>query len=409
MEARYSNPDNDPRGDWTSGDLSARNYYGDGTYSITCPSGRIIPGPPPGTYWRISKEKFHAWDKDGQIWWGEDGNNQPRLKRYKAKVKEGRVPQTIWSYTEVGHTQDAKKELLRILDFESSKDVFITPKPLELIKKVVEIATNRDSIILDSFAGSGTTAQAVLAANDSDNGSRRFILVEFEDYANRLTAERIRRVIQGYSFSGKHCEELLREKITWTRFRNASEILQQINFIEATESKRFDVIKKTIKDGELVVVGEKSVSETMDGLGGEFTFCTLGEPIDFDKMLTGEALPSFEALGSALFHTATNRPFDASQMDTNPLDMDGVGYLGASENLHIWLIYKPELDFLKSRDAALTLSKAKAIKAKDPDGRHLVFAPARFVSQKLLNEARLPVEFAPLPFALYRIERGSQP
>lgn len=142
-------------------------------------------------------------------------------------------------------------------------------------------------------------------------------------------------------------------------------------------------------------------------MGGHFTFCTLGQPVDFDSILTGESLPSFETLGAALFHTATNQPFDASQMNFNPLGMEGVGFLGSSNNMNVWLIYKPDLEFLKSRDAALTLAKAEAIAAKAPDGRHLVLAPARFVSQKMLNEANLPVEFAPLPFALYRIERGN--
>ena len=115
---------------------------------------------------------------------------------------------------------------------------------------------------MTQFAGSGTTAQAVLALNECDNGYRQFVLVECEDYADKLTAERIRRVIKGYAFSGKHREELLREKITWTKVRRASETLQQVDFIEATESKRFDTIKKSIKDGELIVVGEKSVSES---------------------------------------------------------------------------------------------------------------------------------------------------
>jgi len=109
MESRYDNPDNDPRGPWTSGDMSARNYYGEGTYSITCPSGRIIDGPPPGTYWRVSPKKFKTLNEDKRIWWGDKGENTPRLKRFLSEVKQGRVPQTLWKYKEVGHTQEAKK------------------------------------------------------------------------------------------------------------------------------------------------------------------------------------------------------------------------------------------------------------------------------------------------------------
>lgn len=232
MEARYSNPDSDPRGRWTSGDLSARNYYSEGTYPIKCPSGRLIEGPPPGMYWRVKESKFKELDRDGRIWWGEDGNNQPRLKRYHSTVKPGLVPQTIWEYDEVGHTQDAKKELLSILQFASSNDVFVTPKPVALLTKVLEIATRENSIVLDSFAGSATTAHAVLDKNAKDGGNRQFILVECENYANELTAERVRRVINGYDFKGTQREELLRQKLTFTSLKKAKKLLDEIAKID---------------------------------------------------------------------------------------------------------------------------------------------------------------------------------
>ena len=117
-------------------------------------------------------------------------------------------------------------------------------------------------------------------------------------------------------------------------------------------------------------------------------------------MLSGETLPTFEGIGSVLFHMATARAFDPA--DVRPNDF----YLGKTEGQHVWLIYKPDLDWLKSPDAALTLKGAKEIAATDPDTRHLVFAPARYVSQKMLAEQNLPVEFVPLPFALYRIDRS---
>ena len=401
----YSNPDNDPNGPWKSIPFSAQGYRKNQVYIIKSPTGKKLK-PPKGRCWGATEPEFELLKKQNLIYWPKKGNGLPRVKQYPKDAK-GLVPETLWMASEVGSTEDSKKNLLEI--FSDREEInFHAPKPHKLVQRIISIATNKDSIVLDSFAGTGTTAHSVLSQNKYDGGNRRFILVECEDYANEITAERMRRVINGYAFSGKRYEELLREKITWTKFRRASEIFQQIDFIKATESKRFDAIEKSIKNGELIVVGEKTFPDTVEGLGGEFTFCTLGEPIDFDRMLTGESLPSFEALGSALFHTATNRPFDASQMDSNPLDLDGVGYLGASESIHVWLIYKPELDFLKSRDAALTLAKAEAIAARAPDRRHLIFAPARFVSQKMLSESSLPVEFAPLPFALYRIERGSQ-
>jgi site-specific DNA-methyltransferase (adenine-specific)/adenine-specific DNA-methyltransferase len=198
-KARYKD-DGDPRGPWTSGDLQARNYYSEGTYPVTCPSGRVIPGPGKGMYWRVSKANFERLNQEGRIWWGESGNNMPRLKRYLSDVKDGVVPQTMWFYKDVGHTQEAKKELLELVDFNTSDDVFITPKPTRLIQRILQIATDKDSIVLDSFAGSGTTAHAVLKQNAEDGGKRRFILVEMDDnIAQNVTAERVKRVAEGYA------------------------------------------------------------------------------------------------------------------------------------------------------------------------------------------------------------------
>ena len=199
----YKNPDNDPRGLWRPDNLSARNPYSLGLYSITCPGGRVIPGPPAGRYWVVSEEKFKQMDADGRIYWGKDGNNIPAPKRYLSEVKQGRVPQTIWEYEEVGHTQDAKKDLKAIFDGEMPFD---TPKPYRLIERILQIASDSDSIILDSFAGSGTTAHAVLNMNKADGGHRKFILVEIMDYADSITAERVKRVIRGYG-EGKNAVE----------------------------------------------------------------------------------------------------------------------------------------------------------------------------------------------------------
>lgn len=398
MQARYSNPDNDPRGPWTSGDLSARNFYGEGTYAITTPIGRVIPGPPPGMYWRVRESKFKDMDADGRIWWGDTGDNQPRIKRFLSEVKLGVVPQTLWFHGDVGHTQDAKKELLQVMDFASSGDVFVTPKPTSLIQRVLELGTDEDAIILDSFAGSGTTAHAVLAQNAKDGGNRKFILVECEAYADTLTAERVRRVINGYDYTGAQREELLREKVTFSKLKQANKLLEQVALLEKQNEARFDKVKSTMKDGELIVTGEKAVAKRTEGLGGGFTYCTLGDKLELDDLLAGKSLPSFEAFGGYLFHTATGQPLDPAKV------READGYLGESARYHVWLVYRPELDYLKSRDAALTLSLAEQIAAMAKDKPHLVFAPARFVPQKKLLE--LGVEHAPLPYALYRIEKS---
>lgn len=183
MEARYTNTDNDPRGPWKPGDLSARNYYGEGTYPITCPSGRQLSGPPPGTYWRVSKPKFDELDADGRIWWGLDGNNVPAIKRFLSEVKDGRVPQTLWTYEEVGHTQEAKKELIATVNFPNSDVVFDTPKPTRLLRRILQIATAPDSndLVVDFFAGTGSSMDAVFQQNAEDGGNRRCILVQLPE------------------------------------------------------------------------------------------------------------------------------------------------------------------------------------------------------------------------------------
>ncbi len=180
MEARYTNPDDDARGPWTSGDLSARNYYGEGTYSVRSPSGRVISGPPPGRYWAISESNFVKLDSDNRIWWGPEGDNTPRLKRFLSDVKAGKVPQTLWPYTEVGHTQESKKEFLELLPITNADAVFETPKPRRLLRRMLQLATSSvaDDIVLDFFAGSGTIGDAVFTENATDIGNRRFICVQ---------------------------------------------------------------------------------------------------------------------------------------------------------------------------------------------------------------------------------------
>ena len=399
MLARYKNPDNDPRGPWLLSDLAARNVYSEGRYSITTPSGKIISGPPPGSYWRVSRKKFDELDADGRIWWGETGENRPGTKRFLSEVRDGVVPQTIWHWEEVGSTRNSKQDLSRLMGFQAGEDTFITPKPVRLVDRIISVAAKQDSIVLDSFAGSGTTAHAVLEANKRDDGNRRFILVEMEDYADRLTAERVRRVINGYAFTGTQRTELLREKLNWSKLQKAEKLTEQVEKIENLHGHEYDRITKQVKDGELIVTGERRVEDRADGLGGTFTYCTLGDPVELDHILTGEDLPTFDALAGVLFHMATSQPLDPAQMD--PLR----AYVGEAGGTHVWLIYRPDLDWLKSPEAALTLSFARQLTEARPDASHLVFAPARYVSQRLLDAEGLAVEFAPLPFALYRVER----
>jgi adenine-specific DNA-methyltransferase len=244
----------------------------------------------------------------------------------------------------------------------------------------------------------------VLAANARDGGNRRFILVEGEDYADTLTAERVRRVINGYAFTGTQREELLREPITFSKLKNANTLLEKVQAIETLDGPKFDRIAKTVKDGALIVTGERDVAETTPGLGGAFTYCTLGAAIEMDAILSGEGLPTLEAIAGLLWHTATATPFAEGDMVPAAQQIgDGVFNLGVCAGRTYWLIYKPDRDWLKSAEAALSLAKARAIAASAP-GNHLVFAPAKFVSRELLAREKLDVDYAPLPFALYRLE-----
>jgi adenine-specific DNA-methyltransferase len=186
QDKAYKNLDNDPRGPWKTSDLSARNFYSLGKYSITTPSGRLIDGPPGGNYWRVSEEHFWKMASDNRIWWGKKGDAIPQIKRFLSEVKQGLTPQTFWSYEEVGHTQEAKQEILALF----GTDVFITPKPERLVERVIRIGTNPGDLVLDSFLGSGTTAAV------AHKMGRRYIGIEMGDHAVTHCVPRLQKVIE---------------------------------------------------------------------------------------------------------------------------------------------------------------------------------------------------------------------
>ncbi|HFE9760429.1 TPA: site-specific DNA-methyltransferase [Acinetobacter baumannii] len=176
--ARYKNPDNDYRGKWVSGDLSVKTYSKEYDYPITAPSGKIIT-PPHGSCWRVNKNKFNDLVKDNRIWFGENGDNVPRLKRFLSEVQDGMVPTTLWPYQDVGHNQEGRQELKKLFD---EKGYFDGPKPTRLLSRILQVAnTNKNSLILDFFAGSSTTAHAVMKMNAEDGGNRKFIMVQLPE------------------------------------------------------------------------------------------------------------------------------------------------------------------------------------------------------------------------------------
>lgn len=174
---RYSNPDNDYRGPWTSGDLSVGPAIEKNIYEIITPSGRSI-FPPSGRSWLYSQERFKEMINDNRVWFGEAGDSVPRTKRFLSEVKQGITPMTIWKYEDVGHSQSASQYLKKLFD---DKAYFSYPKPVPLVKRILELYSNEDSIILDFFSGSATTAEAVMDVNIADSGKRKFIMVQLPE------------------------------------------------------------------------------------------------------------------------------------------------------------------------------------------------------------------------------------
>lgn len=189
----FKNPDNDYRGLWRASDLSAKTYSVNTDYPIEGPHGKVFY-PPHSRSWIVSKERFFELMQDNRITFGQNGKGRPMQKKFLSEVKNGITIQTWWNREFAGDNKSAKYEIKEVFP----NNPFETPKPVTLIERILQIATSPNSIILDSFAGSGTTAHAVLNLNKQDGGNRRFILVEMEDYAETITAERVKRVIQGY-------------------------------------------------------------------------------------------------------------------------------------------------------------------------------------------------------------------
>lgn len=175
--SRYANPDNDPRGVWTSGDLSVGPAVTEKIYEIITPSGRSVY-PPSGYCWRLDKNTFFEYVKDKRIWFGENGDNVPRIKRFLSEVKQGITPMTIWRFKEVGSSQDASRNLKKLFD---DKAFFEYPKSVPLIERCIQLYSNKKSLILDFFSGSATTAHAVMQLNAEDGGKRKFIMVQLPE------------------------------------------------------------------------------------------------------------------------------------------------------------------------------------------------------------------------------------
>ncbi len=319
---KYSNPDNDPRGIWQSDNFSVGPAVESKIYEITTPVGRKVL-PPNGRCWLLTKERYQEFLDDNRIWFGATGKGVPRIKRFISEVKNGMTPMTVWTHSEVGHTQDAKREIKML--FPKSKLPFETPKPTTLMEKVLSLRNDPNAIVLDSFAGTASTAHAVMNLNKKDGGNRKFIMVELEDYADSITATRIKKVINGYDFKGKQKEVLKEYSINITNLKKADKILEELDKFKNDE--QFSKVSLEEKGGAIVIVGEKMVTGKTEGIGGSFNYYELGQPLFKADQNLNEVVGETN-IRNYIYYTETKQPLKREQTPESKYLLDNFNNTG---------------------------------------------------------------------------------
>lgn len=372
---RYKNLDNDSRGIWISDNLTVRTYSEKNDYPIITPSGRIV-NPAEGRCWGVSEDKFQKLVEENRIWFGHEGNNVPRLKRFLSDVQDGMVPISLWKHGEVGHNQEAKQESNRVL---FGKTLFETPKPVRLIQRILQLSTSSNDIILDSFAGSGTTAHAVIEQNRVDGGNRKFILIETLDYAKEITAERVKRVQQGYAFTGKDKTTLFEKTLTTTQLLNAKgmqKLLEDVAKLIENEKANYTKIEKTFKDNTLKVIGIKDIKEFKEGLGGGFKYCELGVEI-FDEVGELNSSLTFDDIAKHIYFVEFKQPL-AKKSASCP-------YVGSYKKQHLY--------FYEERFKILDMKKL--IKEHDEYKELIVYTRKSTISNDELKKHKIAIRYIP--------------
>lgn len=301
--SKYGNIDHDPRGIWRTDNFTVGPRVEENVYEIITPSGRKC-FPPPGRSWLLSQVRFKEAIKDNRIWFGKNGSNIPATKRFFHEVKAGITPMTVWPYAEVGHTQDAKREIKEL--FPLSKLPFETPKPTKLMEKILSLKNNPDAIVLDSFAGTGSTAHAVLKLNKNDGGNRKFILVELEDYAEKLTATRVKKAIQGYEYTGKKKSILSSYTINITNLKKADKILEELEIFQKDD--KYSQVKIEEENRNITITGEENIVGKVEGLGGSFDYYELGKPLFLENEMLNEEV-GLEKIREYVWYTETRQPY----------------------------------------------------------------------------------------------------
>ncbi len=347
LNETYSNTDDDPRGSWVSSSYvnpALKEQRPNLVYAVINPHTRAIVNHPTHA-WKYSRSTYEEHIRENRLWWGVNGSlRYPRLKNFLNESEEkGIVPIDLMLADVAGTTDEGTKQLQAV--FQSAAIEFNNPKPTKLIENLIEIAEGAsgkaDAIILDSFAGSGTTAHATLSLNREDGGKRKFILVECEDYADTITAERVRRVINGVP--------------------NA-------------------------RDAALRA-----------GLGGSFTYCRLGEPIEIEGMLSGEALPPHSSLAAYLLYMTAGVSVGADAL--TPKNEDGLFH--SDDKIDYYMLYKPDLGYLRSNESMLHRERAEriSIASRQNGKKAIVYAAGKYIGQRELTN--MGITFCQLPYTLY--------
>lgn len=374
MNKGYKNPDNDPKGLWQSVSImapGAATHQGM-VYAIQNPFSGEMMYPTNGRCWSFGQDQMlelmHGWceyeyknindtskraeicgvDMDivkqdvcaivlkktleesrdkaliklqegnwPKLFFSSNGTGGIRRKTYLTEV-EGHTPTNFFPYSETGHTDEAKKELMNIF---GGRTPFDTPKPTRLIDRILELATDEYSIILDCFAGSGATAHSIIKANKKDHGTRKFILIEMMDYAETTTAERVRRVMTGYPYKGKEEVEIYSKKLTPKNIVKATEFLSEAQGIAELRKDEFaKVSAPKIQDNCIKVIGTKVYDERMEGLGGEFDYYELGAPLFKGEFLNEEV--GIDKIREYIYYTETKQPLTREQDADYPYLLD---------------------------------------------------------------------------------------
>jgi adenine-specific DNA-methyltransferase len=326
-------------------------------FPIKAPDGKkVIPYAPDGNLgrWRVGKKRMEELLENDLVEFIKNKEGEwiayEKIYHENGSIKVIKERSIIYELT---NTADASKQLTEVF---GKKDAFPTPKPIDLPKFFLQ-----NSIVLDSFAGSGTTAHAVLELNKEDGGNRKFILVEQEDYANTLTAERVRRVIKRLNHDLSDSDiSMIKDK----------------------------------KKREAAIKNQSNQANQKNNSSDTFSYFEIGDSIEMESILTGKSLPSFEELARYIFYTATGQEFHEKKINRK------THFIGETEHYELYMMYEPNIDWLKQN--ALTLDGVRSM-PKYTGKQRLVFAPAKYVDDYTLLEHR--IDFCQLPYEIYRIQK----